>query len=58
MKKIVVFGGTGGLGSKLVPFLEKKYDVTSVGSKNVDITSFSEVQKYFNARFWIPKRTI
>jgi len=48
MKKIVVFGGTGGLGSKLVPFLEKKYDVTSVGSKNVDITLFSEVQKYFN----------
>jgi NAD(P)-dependent dehydrogenase (short-subunit alcohol dehydrogenase family) len=48
MKKIVVFGGTGGLGSKLIPFLEKKYDVTSVGSKNVDITSFSEVQKYFN----------
>ncbi len=48
MKKIVVFGGTGGLGSKLVPFLETKYDVTSVGSKNVDITLFSEVQKYFN----------
>jgi NAD(P)-dependent dehydrogenase (short-subunit alcohol dehydrogenase family) len=48
MKKIVVFGGTGGLGSKLIPFLEKKYNVTSVGSKNVDITSFSEVQKYFN----------
>jgi NAD(P)-dependent dehydrogenase (short-subunit alcohol dehydrogenase family) len=48
MKKIVVFGGTGGLGSKLIPFLEKKYDVTSVGSKNVDITSFGEVQKYFN----------
>lgn len=47
MKKIVVFGGTGGLGSKLIPFLEKKYNVTSVGSKNVDITSFSEVQKYF-----------
>ena len=48
MKKIVVFGGTGGLGSKLIPFLEKKYNVTSVGSKNVDITLFSEVQKYFN----------
>lgn len=48
MKKIVVFGGTGGLGSKLIPFLEKKYNVTSVGSKDVDITSFSEVQKYFN----------
>jgi NAD(P)-dependent dehydrogenase (short-subunit alcohol dehydrogenase family) len=48
MKKIVVFGGTGGLGSKLIPFLEKKYNVTAVGSKDVDITSFSEVQKYFN----------
>ena len=48
MKKIIVFGGTGGLGQKLIPFLEKKYDVTPVGSKDVDITSFSEVQKYFN----------
>jgi NAD(P)-dependent dehydrogenase (short-subunit alcohol dehydrogenase family) len=48
MKKLILFGGTGGLGQKLIPFLEKKYDVTSVGSKDVDITSFSEVQKYFN----------
>lgn len=48
MKKLILFGGTGGLGQKLIPFLEKKYDVTSVGSKNVDITSFSEVQRYFS----------
>ena len=48
MKKLIVFGGTGGLGQKLIPFLEKKYNVISVGSKDVDITSFSEVQKYFN----------
>jgi len=48
MKKIVVFGGTGDLGSKLIPFLEKKYIVTPIGSKDVDITSFSEVQKYFD----------
>jgi len=48
MKKLILFGGTGGLGQKLIPFLEKKYDVTSVGSKDVDITSFSEVQKYFS----------
>ena len=48
MKKIVVFGGTGGLGIKLIPFLEKKYIVTPIGSKDVDITSFNEVQKYFN----------
>ena len=48
MKKLIVFGGTGVLGQKLIPFLEKKYDVTPVGSKDVDITSFSEVQKYFS----------
>lgn len=48
MKKLILFGGTGGLGQKLIPFLEKKYDVTPVGSKDVDITSFSEVQKYFS----------
>jgi len=48
MKKLILFGGTGGLGQKLIPFLEKKYDVTAVGSKDVNITSFSEVQKYFN----------
>jgi NADP-dependent 3-hydroxy acid dehydrogenase YdfG len=47
MKKIVVFGGTGGLGKKLVPFLQEKYQVTSVGSKIVDITSFEQVQKFF-----------
>ena len=48
MKKLIVFGGTGGLGQKLIPFLEKKYNVTPVGSKDVDITSFSQVQKYFS----------
>ena len=48
MKKIIVFGGSGGLGSKLVPFLEKKYIVTAVGSKDVDITSFSDVHEYFS----------
>lgn len=48
MKKLVVFGGTGGLGQKLIPYLEKKYMVTAVGSKDVDITSFEQVQKFFN----------
>ena len=47
MKKIVVFGGTGGLGQKLIPLLEKRYEVTSVGSKDVDITSFEQVKKFF-----------
>ena len=47
MKKIVVFGGTGGVGQKLIPFLEQKYQVTTLGSKNVDVTSFEELKSFF-----------
>ncbi len=49
MKKIIVFGGTGGLGSKLIPLLQKKYEVISIGSKDVDITSFTSVKNYFDS---------
>ena len=48
MKKIVVFGGTGGLGKKLIPLLEEKYTVISIGSKEVDITEFNQVQQFFS----------
>jgi NAD(P)-dependent dehydrogenase (short-subunit alcohol dehydrogenase family) len=48
MKKIVVFGGTGGLGQKLVPYLEERYRVTSIGSKHVNVTSFEEVKSFFS----------
>ena len=47
MKKIVVFGGTSGLGVKLIPHLKEKYVVISLGSKDVDITYFGEVKKFF-----------
>lgn len=49
MKKIIVFGGTGGLGSKLIPLLKRKYEVVSIGSKDVDITSFTSVKNYFDS---------
>jgi NADP-dependent 3-hydroxy acid dehydrogenase YdfG len=48
MKKIVVFGGTGGLGKKIMPLLNEKYNVISLGSKDVDITNFNEVKDFFN----------
>jgi dTDP-4-dehydrorhamnose reductase len=51
MKKIVVFGGTGGVGQKLIPFLEQKYQVTALGSKNVDVTSFEELKNFFTTPF-------
>ena len=47
-KTIVVFGGTGGLGSKLVPFLNKKYNVISLGSKDVDVFNLKEVKEFFS----------
>jgi NAD(P)-dependent dehydrogenase (short-subunit alcohol dehydrogenase family) len=49
MKKIIVFGGTGGLGTKLIPFLEEKYEVVSIGSKDVDVTSFLSVKNFFDS---------
>lgn len=52
MKKIVVFGGTGGLGSKLVPYLKEKYDVLALGSKDVDITSFNDVKQFFSQNYY------
>lgn len=48
MKKIVIFGATGGLGVKLIPLLREKYDVIALGSKDVDVVNFTEVQKFFN----------
>lgn len=47
MKKIAVFGGKGGLGSKLVPFLEQRYIVIPLNSKDVDITNPKEVNDFF-----------
>lgn len=49
MKKITVFGGTGGLGSQLFPLLSPKYQVTCLGSKDVDVTKYQEVEAYFKA---------
>lgn len=49
MKTVAVFGGTGGLGSLLCPYLEKSYEnVIKVGSKDVDVTSYEEVKDFFD----------
>ena len=47
MKKIAVFGATGGVGVKLIPFLQKKYEIIALSSKLVNVTSFNEVQNFF-----------
>jgi NAD(P)-dependent dehydrogenase (short-subunit alcohol dehydrogenase family) len=47
MKKIVVFGGNGGLGIKLLPLLRKKYEVIHPSSKDVDITKLEDLTNFF-----------
>lgn len=37
MKKIVLFGGSGGLGSKLAELLKDKYEVQALSSKDFDV---------------------
>jgi NAD(P)-dependent dehydrogenase (short-subunit alcohol dehydrogenase family) len=50
MKTVALFGGTGGLGSQLVPFLERdNYKVIALGSKDVDVTDLESVTKFFNS---------
>jgi NAD(P)-dependent dehydrogenase (short-subunit alcohol dehydrogenase family) len=48
MKTIALFGGSGGLGSQLKPLLEKKYNVISLSSKDVDITFIPSVKEFFD----------
>ena len=50
MKRIVVFGGNGGLGSKLLPLLKEKYEVISPTSSEVDITNLTEVISFFEEK--------
>ena len=47
--KCVIFGGSGGLGKVLTTYLEKDYDVSSLSSKDVDITDRQQVKKYFDS---------
>jgi NAD(P)-dependent dehydrogenase (short-subunit alcohol dehydrogenase family) len=49
MKNVVLFGGTGGLGSQLFPFLERdNYNVMVLGSKDVDVTDLESVRNFFD----------
>lgn len=39
MSKILIFGGTGGIGQAIKPLLQERYDVIAVGSKDYIVTN-------------------
>ena len=46
--KMLLVGGTGGVGTKLKKLFEEKYNVTSVGSKDLDVTNFRKLETFFH----------
>ena len=44
--KIILFGGTGGLGEKIAQYFSSDYNVGKIGSKDVDVCSSSEVGEF------------
>jgi NAD(P)-dependent dehydrogenase (short-subunit alcohol dehydrogenase family) len=48
MKKIAFFGGSSGLGSQVIPYLQSKYDVSSIGSKVVNLIKNDDITNYFD----------
>lgn len=47
MKKVLIVGGSGGLGKKVVDLMRIEYDVTSVGSRDFDIRRIDECEDFF-----------
>ena len=45
--RLVVFGGSGGLGKPLSDELSKDYKVVALSSKDVDVTDFNQVKSFF-----------
>ena len=48
-KRLVVFGGSGGLGKPLCDKLKNDYNVIPLSSKDVDVTNFQEVKDFFQS---------
>lgn len=52
--KLVIFGGTGGLGRLVSPLLEKDFDVLSLGTAFIDVRNEKLVEDFFDNEGHIP----
>lgn len=52
MKNVVIFGGSGGLGSKVTQILKNEYNIIALSSKDVNISSFDEVRTFFHNNYF------
>lgn len=52
--KIVLFGGTGGLGQLIYPFLEEDFDVFAIGTAHLQVTKEESVKEFFDKQGYIP----
>ena len=48
MKTIALFGASGGLGSQILPILQKKYNVVAISSADVNVTNYDAVKTLFD----------
>jgi len=49
MKKLALFGASGGLGKEVYPKLKNEYNVVPISSDDIDVTSFSQVKHFFSS---------
>lgn len=54
LPKLVIFGGTGGLGKAVTPLLEDTYTVTQLGRANLHVANEVAVEKFFVEEGYIP----
>lgn len=52
--KLVIFGGTGGLGKAITPLLEKDFPVLPIGSSVLNVADERLVEKFFKKEKYIP----
>ena len=48
MRKIALFGASGGLGVKLAPLLERKFNLIKLSSKDLDVRDYDSLNKFFS----------